>query len=885
MIFIEAAVEANGITFQNTASPSYDLRSSGSGALGLTGTLIGTGNIYANVISNSTISIPSTGNIGFFSNGTDASNDVSSTVNVSGRLRLGTTNALRGSGAISLASGSVLELTGNFATSKNIVLSGAPQIQALSGGELSGVISGASNLVLDQPGNLILSNPANSFSGSVSVNNGRITVANPAALGPDVFGKTLQLQDGELIIPETMTFGQRAFNTTGSVATINVAATRELTLPDFRGAAVLTKSGDGTLVLPNDGRSFSRNFFIDDGLVRVGANFALGAVNGATVRVAGGATIELNSGLNYLNARPTTLGNSALVPATLRSLGGTGRYSAAITTNGIGLIDVISGALTLPGLLASTAATNTLQKTGPGELILENTGNTFAGSIQVLGGVLTVPSVNNGGVSGPLGTAASTTLNGGTLRFVDASQTSNRTLTIGASGGTVDIFNSGSNLTLTSGISGANPFTKIGPGTLTLTGNNSTATAISVNAGILAVSNVNNAATSGPLGTATSTTLNGGTLRFTGSSQITTRALTIGSSGGTVDTLSGSLTFGGALTGTGPLTKAGTGSLAFTSAANTLTGNITINQGSLTLHSLANGGTVSGAGSLTKAGTGTATVAHVRTNSLTVSDGTLTISSNGTDTGTSRVQSLTFDTTPPATPVLNLINNDLIVTGTTSAPPSIAAIINFWNTNLLTANAQQGGLPTYLAITTAADIGATDFSGQAVNPTDVLVKFTYVGDANLDGQVDALDYERVDLHIGNTGVFGTALGDLNYDSIVDALDYERVDLNIGNGVGSPLLLSGEGASSTGGLFSRQFFQQFRPDSYYTARDQWLAANPGWDHIPSLAEQDPEFWARYLAEVAASTTPPPTNPGAIFIPEPTTLALAATATSLLLRRRK
>jgi hypothetical protein len=42
------------------------------------------------------------------------------------------------------------------------------------------------------------------------------------------------------------------------------------------------------------------------------------------------------------------------------------------------------------------------------------------------------------------------------------------------------------------------------------------------------------------------------------------------------------------------------------------------------------------------------------------------------------------------------------------------------------------------------------------------------------------------LAIGNAGVFGTAQGDINYDGTVDALDYEQIDLNIGNGVGSPL---------------------------------------------------------------------------------------------------
>jgi hypothetical protein len=96
------------------------------------------------------------------------------------------------------------------------------------------------------------------------------------------------------------------------------------------------------------------------------------------------------------------------------------------------------------------------------------------------------------------------------------------------------------------------------------------------------------------------------------------------------------------------------------------------------------------------------------------------------------------------------------------------------------------GLPTNLAISEAADLGLTEFNGTPIDDTTTLLKYTYVGDANLDGQVDALDYERVDLSIGNSGVLGTAQGDLNYDGVVDALDYEQVDLNVGNGVGTPL---------------------------------------------------------------------------------------------------
>ena len=74
-----------------------------------------------------------------------------------------------------------------------------------------------------------------------------------------------------------------------------------------------------------------------------------------------------------------------------------------------------------------------------------------------------------------------------------------------------------------------------------------------------------------------------------------------------------------------------------------------------------------------------------------------------------------------------------------------------------------------VAIAEAGDLGLTEFAGFSVDETAVVLKVTDVGDANLDGQVDALDYEQV-------------------------------DLNIGNGVGAPLgLLATSASTPTGGL--------------------------------------------------------------------------------------
>ena len=188
--------------------------------------------------------------------------------------------------------------------------------------------------------------------------------------------------------------------------------------------------------------------------------------------------------------------------------------------------------------------------------------------------------------------------------------------------------------------------------------------------------------------------------------------------------------------------------------------------------------TVNGLISLTKTNLGAAKIpAVVGVGALSVQGGELAANP---DSGVLEVKSLEIATGA----ILNVTNNDLIVDYAETSV--IADLIAAFVEGRLTANGDDLGLPTYLAIAEAADLGLETFSGQSVDGSAVLAKFTYVGDANLDGQVDALDYERVDLAIGNTGVLGTAQGDLNYDGNVDALDYEQIDLNIGNGVGSPL---------------------------------------------------------------------------------------------------
>jgi autotransporter-associated beta strand protein len=69
---------------------------------------------------------------------------------------------------------------------------------------------------------------------------------------------------------------------------------------------------------------------------------------------------------------------------------------------------------------------------------------------------------------------------------------------------------------------------------------------------------------------------------------------------------------------------------------------------------------------------------------------------------------------------------------------------------------------------------ATTFESQTLGTGDVAVKYTYYGDANLDGKVDGTDYSRIDngylLHL--TGWYN---GDFNYDNVVNGSDYTLID--------------------------------------------------------------------------------------------------------------
>ena len=457
-----------------------------------------------------------------------------------------------------------------------------------------------------------------------------------------------------------------------------------------------------------------------------------GTVNVSTLDIAG---VSISGGtLNLLPGQPALVlnGLTTINTGTLNLNGAAPSFGAL---SGNGSLDLGGQPLNITGGTSGTFTgtltnTTTLAKSGTGTFTIATDAATFTGPVTVATGQL---RIGNGGTVGGLTN--------------DVVLSDNGTIA----------FNRSDDITYPGVISGTGSLQKLGDGNLTLAQAQTFNGPTTVSAGVLTTS-VADSLPNGQL----ITLGNNATLVFGGSDEVgpITGGGTVSIPAGATLTILDDLEtgFDGSFAGEGNLVKRG--ALAYTiSSTYTLSGDVTVEQDRLIIEA-----------------------AQSTTNKLEAKNGTTIEITAGTFGGVNEqlVKSLVLNESG----ALVLNNNDFGVDYTGESP--IATIIGYWLNSQITVTELTNGLPVYLAIAEAADLGLTTLGNFTIDDTTVIAKYTYVGDANLDGQVDALDYERIDLAIGNIGVFGTAQGDLNYDGAVDALDYEQVDLNIGNGVGAPL---------------------------------------------------------------------------------------------------
>ena len=332
-----------------------------------------------------------------------------------------------------------------------------------------------------------------------------------------------------------------------------------------------------------------------------GTTITGGFINFNSANSFGSGLITINGG-----GLQWATGNSADISAQLAAFGAGG---ATFDTNGNNVT-----------LAASLSGPGGLIKTGAGTMTLSGV-NSYQGGTAINGGTVAVTADANLGAA-----AGGLAFGGGTLQFLSGF-TTNRTVTLSAGGGTFDT--NGNNATLAGAIGGAGGLTKVGAGTMTLSGASTYLGGTTVNAGTLQAGAANVFAPASAY-----TIANGATLNLAGFNQSIgslagAGAVTLGAATLTTGNDNTSTTFSGAISGTGGLTKIGTGTLLLTGTSN-YTGATTVNAGTLSV----NGSIASSALTVNAGGTigGNGTIGNTTINGGTLSPGnsigTLTVQGN-----------------------------------------------------------------------------------------------------------------------------------------------------------------------------------------------------------------------------------------------------------------
>ncbi len=326
-----------------------------------------------------------------------------------------------------------------------------------------------------------------------------------------------------------------------------------------------------------------------------------------------------------------------------------GNNTSTLSTLTIGKTSGTNTFAAVIGIVVNTNLTSqsnniAVVKTGGSTQILSGA-NSYTGGTSINGGTLALGSAD------ALGTTGTISFGGGTLQYSSSNTTDYSARFSNANSQAYRIDTNGQTVSLAANLtSSGGSLTKLGTGTLTLSGSNSYTGGTTVNAGTLTVSgsgtlgaatgslSVNNTNTTGP-GTAVVLNLSATSPTTVGSLSGTIATPTSGTNtvtinnGGQLFTVnqSGNTSYAGVIAGNGGLTKSGTGTLTLT-GANTYTGTTTIDAGTLVVNgSLASGSavTVNSGGTLGGSGTvaGTVTIATGGTIAPGNSPGTMTYGS------------------------------------------------------------------------------------------------------------------------------------------------------------------------------------------------------------------------------------------------------------------
>jgi autotransporter-associated beta strand protein len=459
-------------------------------------------------------------------------------------------------------------------------------------------------------------------------------------------------------------------------------------------------------------------------------------------------TLWIDSTRNYTLNRTGTSGlifDSTIGPALLNVSGATAAHtiSAPVTVNSpLTIMQRSAGALTFSGGLNGAA---NITKTGAGTLVLSAPGS-FGGTLSVAQGLLRLTS------SGALG-AGGVTLSGGSL-----------------------------NVRSTGGWTLTNALSATADATLTVDGTGG-ATGLTFAFGQLSLNGDH---------TFTTTSTSGCAVAVTGQA-----TLTGATTGAIVKTASADLRLTGGLTfSTGSLTKIGSGAMTLSGPQAYGAGGVpaTLNASAGTVNFDSDAGPAGSRYGLNVNAAGAGAVNFRATQhlaGLTLTDSaTASVATNGATVVVTNALSI------GSAAKLDLKDNDLVVNYAGATPLKIIegwikagagsrdfqGVLQYNGSSGITSSAAAGNhLATALGLRDCAfnlGLGSlpalTDLEGVPVDPSAVVVKYTYYGDLNLDGKVNVDDYNIFAHYITHDPgpTYTTWMtGDLNYDGRIDVNDY------------------------------------------------------------------------------------------------------------------